>query len=74
MGYNEIYNKILQSRKPFQVAKSEEIRKRNNEELMQENRLREAIRERNYPTANHTVKRQVYKLSESFINRVCKMN
>jgi hypothetical protein len=74
MGYNDIYQKILQDRTPFQVAKSEEIRKRNEEFFKQEQALKLAIRERNYPTANHTTQRQVFKAAEAFINRVCKEN
>lgn len=74
MGYNETYKKVLQDRQPFQIAKSEEITKRNNEFYAQEERLRLAQRARNYPTASHTVSRQVFKASEAFINKVCKMN
>jgi len=74
MGYNQIYKEILNERTPFQIAKSEEIRKRNEKYFEQENALRLAIRERNYPTANHTTQRQVFKATEAFIEKVCRMN
>jgi hypothetical protein len=62
MGYNQLYNKVLQDRKPFQIAKSEEIRKRNLSFLIQEQRLKE------------TMQKRVLKSAEEFINKVCKLN
>jgi hypothetical protein len=62
MGYNQLYNKILQERKPFQIAKASEIQKRNQVFLIQEQSLKSAMQKR------------VLKTAEIFINKVCKLN
>ena len=74
MGYNETYKKVLQDRQPFQIAKSEEIIKRNQRFYKQEEDLKIAQRMRNYPTAYHSKSDQIFKASDAFLNRVCKMN
>ena len=72
MSYSKQYKSILQDREPFQLTISEKITKRNNNFYEQEKKLFESKRERNYPTSNHTLNRKVYKLTKSFIDKICK--